>query len=300
MKCPLCNSEDTFLVRSIEVERLATAWNRRLNIDVYAEFHGLQRIQLLKCRCCHLLFFAPSFLAGSAQLYTQLDRLDWYYMPRKWEHDVALADLRGARTILEIGCGFGDFIARARTEEGLCVKGIELNESAVEEAQRRGLPVQLLDLQEAAAQFAGHYDAVCAFQVLEHVPNPKDFLEWACALVKPGGKLILGVPNADSFLKYQFNIFDMPPHHMTRWSSETLSYLPELFPLRLEHIKREPLAKHHVGGYVDAYCSVLEKHGAIPNLCHPALKRCLAAFIRRTGLCKLLTGQGLYASFLRV
>lgn len=300
MKCPLCNSEDISLVRLIKAEQLTAAWNRAFGINIYPELQGIQTIQLFECRCCHLQYFAPGSLAGSSHLYAQLEKLDWYYMPHKWEHDVAPEDLRGCRTILEIGCGFGDFVMRARTEEGLNVEGIELNESAVQEAQRRGLPVQLLDLREAAVQFAGHYDAVCGFQVLEHVPNPKDFLEWSCALIKPGGKLILGLPNADSFLKYQFNILDMPPHHMTRWSSKVLSHLPNSFPLKLEYVKLEPLAEYHVDGYVSAYCSVLAKYGVTQKLCCPKLKQWLSKFIKWTGLRKLLTGQSFYASFIRV
>lgn len=299
-ECLICGAVNTFPVTQIDVEQLVAKWIQAFGIDIASEFQGLQTIQLSECTRCHLQYFVPKFAVGSSHLYAQLEKFAWYYMPRKWEHDIALEDLVECKTGLEVGCGFGDFIARAHAEKGLNLEGIELNKSAVQEAQRRGLPVQFLDLQRAVWQFAGHYDAVCSFQVLEHVPHPRDFLEWSCALLKPRGKLILSVPNADSFLKHQFNILDMPPHHMTRWSSKTLSHLPNLLPLRLEHMKLEPLAEYHVDGYVNAYCSVLVRHDLFRKVWHPKLEQWLSKCIKRAGLRKVLTGQSLYASFVRV
>lgn len=299
-KCPICGSPDISLVNSIDTEQLIGVWKQQLNIDVSRDFQNVHNVDLFECDCCHLQFFLPDSLSGSPQLYTQLQRFDWYYMPHKWEHNAALEDMEGCERILEIGCGFGDFVARARSDKGLDAEGIELNVSAVKKAQQSGLPVRGLDLGKVATQFTGHYDAVCSFQVLEHVPNPKDFLEYSCALTKPGGKLILGLPNAESFLRYQFNILDMPPHHVTRWSSKVLHHLPKLFPLRVEHIKLEPLAEYHVVGYVNAYFSALAKYGVSRYFLRPRLMPWISEFIRLTGLRKLLTGQSLYVSFVRV
>ena len=69
-------------------------------------------------------------------------------------------------------------------------------------------------------------------------------------MLKPGGKLIYSVPNADGFLKYQHNLLDMPPHHMSRWSIGTFKSLEKLFPIRLEKFLYEPLAKYHINDYI--------------------------------------------------
>ena len=299
MGCPLCTSPDSLVVKAIEVTPLVEEWSRRFRMDVRGEFHDLERFELLECASCALQYFAPRTLAGPPKLYAQLEKLDWYYLPRKWEHDVALKDLHGCGKALEVGCGFGDFVARARQEETIEMEGLEQNPSAVERARSRGLPVRLLGLQEAAAQFAGQYDAVCSFQVLEHVPDPMEFLEASCALLRPGGKLLLGLPNAGSFLRYEFNPLDLPPHHMTRWSERVLERLPKLFPLRLERLEREPLAEYHVDGYVEAYSSLLARRALVGRLCHPRAKSLLASFLKRTGARKLLQGHTLYAAFSR-
>lgn len=251
IKCPLCGSENLHFCQSYEVKRILHEWEFfKINIKEYISNYSL--IHLLNCNDCNIQFFVPTINFATNLLYEQLEKFDWYYMSEKWEHKIALKDLIKSENILEIGSGFGDFIKKVINKKGNVIEGIELNETAVIESQRRGLPVKSVDLQEIAQEFPGHYDAVCSFQVLEHVPNPREFLDNMCNLLKPGGKLILGIPNAESFLKHQFNILDMPPHHMTRWSQSTLEKLPELFPIQLDHIKFEPLADYHVNGYVGA------------------------------------------------
>lgn len=297
--CPLCGSQDTWVAKSIEVEPVLREWERTFRLDVRQEFRGFPRFDLRQCGSCYIGYFAPRCLAGSPELYEQLEKHDGYYMPRKWEHDVALKDLRGCQRVVEVGCGLGDFVARARND-GIEIEGIEQNPSAVQQAERRGRPVRLLDLRDLAAQCAGKYHAVCSFQVLEHVPNPGEFLAACCALLARGGKLLLGVPNAESFLRHQFSVLDLPPHHMTRWSAKVFHRVPAMFPLRLERVKREPLAEYHVQEYVDAYIAVATRDDRLSSLCHPRIKALLANSLKRTGARRLLRGHTLYVAFSRV
>ena len=296
--CPLCGSQDTRVAKSIEVEPLVREWERSLRMDVRQEFRGLSRFELRQCGACSVGYFAPRSLAGSCELYAQLEKYEWYYMPRKWEHDVALKDLRGCRKVVEVGCGFGDFVARV-AQQGVKVEGIEHNPSAVQRAAQRGWPVRRLDLLELAAQSPAAYDAVCSFQVLEHLADPAKFLAACCTLLRPGGKLLLGLPDAESFIRYQFNILDLPPHHMSRWSAKVLRRLPAFFPLRLVRLKCEPLAEYHVEGYVDAYISVVTRHGMLTSLCHPRIRAFLMDSLKRTGVRRLLRGQTLYVAYMR-
>ncbi len=298
LPCPLCSWSAPALMRTIDASPLIDEWQRAFQIDITPEMRGIARIDLFECERCHLQFFSPNHLAGSVQLYAQLEKFEWYYMPR-WEHDAAMEDLYGCETMLEVGCGFGDFVARAR-ESGIRAEGIELNDSAVAIAQQRGVPVQRLELREVATRTPARYDAVCAFQVLEHAPNPREFLEWSCALIRPGGQLIVCVPNALSFIKHRFDPLDMPPHHVTRWSSATMQSLSQWLPVRLQHIRYEPLAPYHVYGYVQAQ--------GIARLKNHWLRRVFDAFIvpgvsvvlKHSGLRRKLIGQTLYASFVRV
>lgn len=297
--CPLCDSQEILPTRQINVEELWARWDQDFGIDIRSYFESIRPILLLECNRCHLQYFYPSSVSGSGDLYSQLQKFGWYYMDDKWEYNVALEDMGKDGKVLEVGCGSGTFIKKVLNETNLDPEGIELNAIAAEEAQRNGLSVRVLGLQEAAAAFPTYFDAVCSFQVLEHVADPKGFLELLCLLVKSGGKLILGLPNADSFLKYQFDPLDMPPHHMTRWPKETLWYLPRIFPLRLERMEMEPLAEYHVNGYVDAYCSVLGSYG-IKKLLRPRIKSGFSKLLKQKGLRKFLTGHTVYVSYTRV
>ena len=268
-------------------------------MDVSGEFHGILKFELRKCSNCTLQFFHPDSLAGSSLLYEQLEKFSWYYMRRKWEHDVALTDLDGCKNGIELGCGFGDFVIRVIREKKISFEGSEQNPSAVDVARRNEIPVHLETADEFAKSRPGAYSAVCSFQVLEHVTSPGKFLSAACTLLRPGGKLILGLPNAKSFLRHQFNLLDMPPHHMTRWTSEVLSRLPRWFPLKLARVAYEPLADYHVEGYVEAYANLLANSG-LHMFAMPKTRFLMAHFVRRSGVQKALRGQTIYACYVRV
>jgi SAM-dependent methyltransferase len=300
ISCPLCDFSGTSLRKQIALTDLLRAWKRAFQIDVSGDFQDVQRVDLFACERCGLQFYLPLALSSSSELYSQLQKFEWYYTLHKWEHDIALEDLTDCKHILEIGSGSGEFIARAQAEKRLKVQGIETNAEAASCAQRLGLPVEPIELRETALRWAGYYDAVCAFQVLEHVSNPREFLESCCKLLKSGGRLLVGLPNAESFLQYEFNPLDMPPHHMTKWSRHVLAYLPNLFPLQLNQIKREPLAEYHVRQYVNAHCRSYVQRGVPKLLCPRWLRQAVGELLKITGLRKMLMGQTLYASFQRI
>jgi SAM-dependent methyltransferase len=298
MTCPICHSDNSELLRELKTARLISEWSANLGIDVHEELQGSSVIELHECKICQLRYFFPSTLAGPPRIYEALEKFDWYYMRDKWEHGVALEDLDACENGVEVGCGFGDFVARVIKEKGIPFEGCEQNPSAVKVAQARGIPVRLDTSQGLASSHPAAYSAVCSFQVLEHLSQPAEFLNSACSLLRPGGKLMLGLPNAESFLRHQYNILDMPPHHMTRWTAEVLARMQQWFPLRLVRIACEPLADYHVDGYVEAYTNLLANKG-LGMFTHPAVRSQLSRLIRKSGLQRFLRGQSVYACYLR-
>jgi SAM-dependent methyltransferase len=296
--CPLCGGSASSLEKTFEVSQIVDEWKRSLAIDVSGEFHGLSQFDLLRCGKCTLGFFQPDSVAGSPSLYENLEKFDWYYMKRKWEHDAALEDLGNCENGIEVGCGFGDFVARVKEEIDIPFEGCEQNASAVQVAQANGVPIFHDNLENLADTRPLAHDAVCSFQVLEHVTRPGDFLAASCGILRPGGKLIVAVPNAASFLRYQHNILDMPPHHMTRWTAEVLSRIQQWFPLKLTRIVYEPLAEYHVEGYVDAYSELFASRG-LRILMAAAVRSRILGLVRKTRLRKILRGQSIYACYLR-
>ncbi len=290
-RCPLCHSEAISLHTTFSTARLTAAWRERFQIEIAGEFHGAADFPLEICGRCDLRFF-PGELAGSGAMYEQLQRHDWYYIHDKWEHHEALKALRPGDRLLEIGSGEGDFVARAR-DLGARALGIELNPGAVRRAAELGRPVEPRELAEVARERAGEFDVVASFQLLEHVADPRAFFDDAVRLLRPGGLLLTAVPNADSWIKHQDNLLDLPPHHVTRWTPRCLRGLGDFLPLDIQHVGFEPLPRYHVGPFVDAYADALG--AASGRLLRPGrVTRGLARLAIRGLLRRRLIGQGVY------
>lgn len=293
---PLTQKNTAYIVKEFAAQNIIEDWKNTFGIDISKEFQGCDKLQLYQCADTGLQFFLPNTVAGSEDMYAQLQKFDWYYMYGKWEHQIAIKDLKGCQNILEIGSGSGDFIRLAK-ESGLPVRGIELNEAAVAAATSKGLPVERLDLEEATKLYSGTFDAVCSFQVLEHVSNPKDFIEFSVRLLKPGGLLIYCVPNPESFLKYLDNLLDMPPHHMTRWSRATFKSLELIFPIQLKKVRLEPLADYHHQIYISAYATRCPTSGFCRKFFFNRYALVTYNLLLRSGLGRLATGMSIYACF---
>jgi 2-polyprenyl-3-methyl-5-hydroxy-6-metoxy-1,4-benzoquinol methylase len=297
---PLTQLEDISLLETIPTHQLIEVWKQQLNIDITEELKGYEEIYLYKCNQTQLNFFLPLDIAGSDKLYDQLGKLDWYYMERKWEHDMAIKDISKEHKILEVGCGKGAFIKHLR-QENFDAYGIELNLSAVEYAQKHNIPVKPINLYDLANEQPNSCDAVCTFQVLEHISDPKPFLEAMIKLLKPQGKLIISVPNHASFIREsENNIFEAPPHHMTQWMPQTFQSLSFILPIRLQKISYEPLAYYHIDWYISIFKYQHPKFSLkgltsriIYQLLEPILKK--SPFTR-----KQIKGHTMYAVFEKI
>lgn len=296
---PLNNTDNITLLKTIKCHQLVHDWKNSFNIDISEELHGHPEIYLYQCNETKLKFFVPFDVAGSDKLYKQLQRFEWFYMPDKWEYKVTLDNLSGCSRILEVGCGFGSFISSA-LKLGFNAQGIELNLSAVEVAKQNNLPVNNMLVEEFAEQYPESQDLVCSFQVLEHIPQPKMFIESCIKILKPGGKLIFCVPNSESFLKYQYNLLDMPPHHMTQWSDATFKALENKFSLKLEKFLKEPLAHYHIDGYLSSYCNHICSISPLGKIIFNRYTLPFYKQILKAGVKNILTGQSIYVQYCKL
>lgn len=100
--------------------------------------------------------------------------------------------------VLDVGCGFATTSQRIQ-ELGNCVTGVELSPEAVPVARRRLERIIARDLQDlkgVAEDLGGaKFDAIIFADVLEHLSWPLPVLEAYLAHLKPGGKVIVSLPN---------------------------------------------------------------------------------------------------------
>lgn len=104
--------------------------------------------------------------------------------------------LRGAR-LLEVGSAHGWFLAGAAAR-GMDVLGIEPDAEVAARAQT-GLPVRIGYFPDAVR--AGEaFDLIAFNDVFEHLPEPSRIADACVRLLRPGGRLVLNLPDADGAL----------------------------------------------------------------------------------------------------
>ena len=97
--------------------------------------------------------------------------------------------------------------------------------------------------------------------MLEHVSEPRQFLQGIVNILSPNGSLILAVPNPESYLnELDHLLLDMPPHHSTRWSSNTFEFVSRKFNLELVGIANEPLRYVHYQLYLSNLTTKFHSH----------------------------------------
>jgi SAM-dependent methyltransferase len=280
MVCPLCARNNVYVVQGLKSAFLVKYWSD-LGYDLYSAFPQLKDgFSKWQCVDCDLRFFAPQAIGGS-DLYRALGRSPVYYGTTKWEFTFVLQRLaqrqRGG-SLLELGCGPGRFLERAAPYFDRVV-GLDFNDDAIRQGRARGLDLRASALHELHETF----DTIVAFQVIEHVPNPGDTLRELVRLLRPGGELIIAVPNEDSLLgALEQNCLNMPPHHASRWSKEALNSIVRLFSLELEDYGLEPLS-------LDLYIGALHERFDRYLSGRNALMRPWLWLIRRAAIARALT-----------
>jgi len=237
---------------TISVSQLVDVYRKEYGIDVARYLPNVELIERHRCRQTGLLFFSPRALAGSPEFYSELysgDDESWAYQNEKWEFETARRLIGGANVVLDVGCGGGSFLDAL---EGQVDARFGLETSSFGRKQAQGLGLEVFDqtITDHAQEHHNQYDAVTAFQVLEHVDDPRAFVFSCVEVLKPGGMLVLSVPNQDAFLRHCHLLpLNLPPHHVTLWQRSSLVALAELFELELVWLETEPLQEGIVGWF---------------------------------------------------
>ncbi|MCK5212098.1 class I SAM-dependent methyltransferase [Candidatus Parcubacteria bacterium] len=248
-KSPITNLDNTILDEEIDALPIINVYKSEYGIDVGKYFKETGKIKIYKCLDTGYRFYYPFSMVGDGSLYDLLQKDPYYYMPQKWEYDIVLDQLDIKDDILEVGCGEGYFLDKLK-EKNIKACGLEMNKGAIKECEEKQLSVSEELLKDHLNSRAEPYDAICSFQVLEHIPNVRSFINDLSSAVRPGGKIFIGVPNNDSFIKQdKLNYLNLPPHHMGLWNEQALRSLPKYFNFDLVDIFYEPLPKYHANYY---------------------------------------------------
>ena len=211
-KCPWCESDKA-----------------QINLWLKDEFLTKEDFHICECLNCGLLYTMPRPTKEKigkyykSQEYYSHQENNTGFIPRVYEA-VKKVNLRHKYTLatkgltvgklLDIGCGVGDFLHTAEEKGWECI-GVEPSEEAKAIARKRikANVVDSADLEQMADQ---SFDVITMWHVLEHVDNLKWQVEQLQRLIKPGGRIVIAVPNYKSydgqFYKEHWAAYDVPRH----------------------------------------------------------------------------------------
>jgi 2-polyprenyl-3-methyl-5-hydroxy-6-metoxy-1,4-benzoquinol methylase len=197
-------------------------------------------LQLVRCRRCSMVYVNPVPAQFASGEYYDQSAANYYLSPAKLESDYAEVrfqrELRlfrqhcRAGAVLDVGCSTGAFLFQLsrRFPRTYHILGADASGPALDYAESRGVPV--LRGHFLGQDFGGRrFDAVTFWAVLEHLADPKLFLEKAFSVLNPGGLCFVLVPNLRSLAarllgaRYRY----IYPQHLNYFTRETLAKLVE-------------------------------------------------------------------------
>jgi SAM-dependent methyltransferase len=125
--------------------------------------------------------------------------------------------------LLDIGCSCGYFLQVA-AQSGFEVEGLEFSRVAIAAADPAVRP-RILCSSMGAFNGNGSYDLITAFDLIEHVPQPKEFLKKVRQLLAPGGCLAMSTPDSEHFLRHVMRArwpMLQPMQHLTIFSRRAM------------------------------------------------------------------------------
>jgi len=163
--------------------------------------------------------------------------------------------------MLEIGCAAGNFMHRMRGE-GWEVEGIEFSPVVAEKARSKGFSVQCLSL-EQALPYRQPFDLVVGWMVVEHLHDPVFALKKLAEWTRPGGWLVVSVPNAGSLearlFKDSWYALQLPTH-LYHFSPRTIRKLLECGGWRVERVFHQRV----LSNFIASVGLMLRKRGQLP------------------------------------
>lgn len=255
---PISSKPAKFITR-IENDIIISNYLNDFSIDVSKYFGSTDYISLYECLETGYRFYYPFQITGDAKFYAELQKNSGYYPKWKWENEKALKYIKSTDSVLDVGCGEGNFLKKL-LEKGINnIQGLDFSSELLTFDKASTIPISNESVDEYCEKNKGKFDVVVCFQVLEHVAEVKRFFESCMACVKTGGYLIIAVPNSDPYL-YKHDIYhtlNLPPHHAGLWNMKALNALGLYMNTNILTIETE-LIEAYLSDYTKVQISYLK------------------------------------------
>jgi 2-polyprenyl-3-methyl-5-hydroxy-6-metoxy-1,4-benzoquinol methylase len=135
-----------------------------------------------------------------------------------------VGELVSSGRLLDVGCSCGYFLEVAAAR-GFDVHGVEFSRSAIAAAAPHVRP-HIFEGTLDDMPDKGLFDVVSAFDLIEHVHDPRAFLRRCAGLLKPGGVLLISTPDTGHFLRFLMRSrwpMLQPMQHLSLFSRRALA-----------------------------------------------------------------------------
>lgn len=192
-----------------------------------------QQARYFLCRGCGLIFQHPPPTSLAMRAWADAEYTAGAYhdyvaaRPMKIRHfEDRLRDISGVvkpGRLLDVGCSCGFFLEVAASK-GFDVRGVEFSRSAIE-ASSPGIRPRIFEGTLDTMPADGLFDVASAFDLIEHVTDPRAFFRRCRALLKPGGTLVLSTPDTGHALRFLMGCrwpMLQPMQHLSLFSRRSL------------------------------------------------------------------------------
>jgi SAM-dependent methyltransferase len=124
-----------------------------------------------------------------------------------------------ASKLLEVGCGTGFVLSGiSRTHPNIALSGTEIFLAGLSHAAKRVSSAHCMQMDARRVPFVEEFDAIGAFDVLEHIEEDEKVLAQLHGAIKPGGVLLLTVPQHP----WLWSAFDDYACHVRRYTRKEI------------------------------------------------------------------------------
>jgi 2-polyprenyl-3-methyl-5-hydroxy-6-metoxy-1,4-benzoquinol methylase len=240
-------------------------------LSVKDHFLSQEQFNLVKCVSCGFIFINPR---------PDSDEIGRYYKSEDYiSHNASKKDLisrvykaarnfsirlkfkivkqyANAATILDYGCGTGEFLAYCK-KMGLKTVGIEPSETARTFATKHN-GIVVYDKLSKIDDRQGTFDCITLLHVLEHIHDLNETVVKIKALLSPSGVLIVAVPNCTSPDAREYKSFwaayDVP-RHLYHFTEETIKTFFAGHHFTIQNILPQKLDAYYVSMLSEKYRS---------------------------------------------
>jgi len=219
---------------------------------------SIETFRLVKCRECDFTFLNPQ---PTDQELGEIYSSDYFLGSTDQEQASRFANLKYATAeeylelmeaysglargrFLEIGSGSGDMLLAA-AKKGFKVTGVEYSSHACQTAQSRllkeGLEGEIICGEiDAISSRSGEFDVCVMADLIEHVRDPRHFVEVLHRVLRPGGVIFIATPSLDSWSSRLLGArwMEYKPEHLSYFNRKTLEGL--LFSEGFRQLSWEP------------------------------------------------------------